>query len=401
MIMDDWITGKELIKIWGIQENELLDYVLMGLQPYYKELYEPKPPPETAERIKTLSAERKEIEKQLDELQNPVTIYDDTSLYRDPITGNLICEEITFVPAEKFGIADEENRIESIETEIEELTKKSSWRQYEKPLDPQVRIKVIQDLVEAVYNLAELKAFESERKIQRISGKIDEENSNIKLRPEDMGDYVFWQENADIWFIKFKDSSSLVKHTIGMKYIAKILEKAPEPFDPIEEEYAKNYMPTSQISNDDLKLESALIATDSLSVKKSNKINISNQEMIRAKEALETWQQEIEDMDEGEEKDEKLKNLEEYKKNFKKHELVKFGHNKNAEIFYKKVGSPEEDKIKDKYRKAIINAIKEIDKADNLKELVTHFKDNNQLSYKRSEFKYRNELIKWKVNYIN
>jgi hypothetical protein len=399
--MIDWITGKKLIKRWGIQENELLDYVLMGLQPYYKELYEPKPPPETAERIKTLSAQRKEIEKQLDELQNPVTIYDDTSLPFDPVTGNLICGEITFIPAEKFGTADEEGRIKTIEIGIEELTKNSSWRQYEKPLDPEEQIKVIKDLVNSFYNMEEIKAFEGKHSILSNDQEVNNEIVQSEIRPEDMGDYVFWQENAGIWFIKFKDSSSLVKHTIGMKYIAKILEKAPEPFDPIEDEYAKNYMPTSQISNDDLKLESALIATDSLSVKKSNKINISNQEMIRAKEALETWQQEIEDMDEGEEKDEKLKNLEEYKKNFKKHELVKFGHNKNAEIFYKKVGSPEEDKIKDKYRKAIINAIKEIDKADNLKELVTHFKDNNQLSYKRSEFKYRNELIKWKVNYIN
>jgi hypothetical protein len=236
--MDEWIAGQKLLENWNIQDEKLFDYVKMGLQPYYKQWHGPKPPPNIAEMIAIKNTERKSWKKIIANSEIPVTVQGE--LEQNPITGNLSCDESTFVPAEKFNFAMEKQKIKDLESEIEDLKEseeKFSWKDYELPLDPQEAIQVINDLVESVYATDEVEAFEKKHHVLfKIGSKPAE--------------YVFSRKDERDWFVIFHGEKAIIEDVIGMTYIALLLESSPRPIDNYVLENYKLIVVDSEMQNE-------------------------------------------------------------------------------------------------------------------------------------------------------
>jgi|GEM_PF-3325502 len=431
--MTEWISGQKLIENWEIQEDTLLEYVKMGLQPYYKQWYGPKPPPDVAERIKMKNAEREAWKNIISDSETPVTVQGD--LEYDPITGSLSCDESTFVPTKKFNFDMEKNTIEEIENEIDELTKQCSWKDYELPLDPQEAIRVINDLLESVYATDEVEAFEKEHQISKKPRAALDASDDRPLRPEDRGEYVFWQEKKGLWFVKYGEYEDHVEHMDGMKYIAMILERAPRPFYPEtimcaksatqeglnnddgdqdtdnaspsddepnnDDENTDNEAPDDdELSNDDKNVD--VFKADNLTVKKDiDTEKTSTKEIKDIQNGISAWLKRIKGKD-GDDKIHEEKKLQHYIKEAREKKSLKITINKkNGRVYVTPIASIKVTRARDNCRVLIKNAIDKMSKCVKLSGLIKHFKEDKQLSFKRSEFRYRNENIKWVVNYLD
>lgn len=223
-----WLTGYDFIREVNMNDVDIIEYVINGLQPYDNAM-QPMLPLHAAEWtyiIRELREDIEVIEKQFPTIKN--SDYSDWSILNlDRVVdddSNLVKIEFPDGSDSEIRGQYEEKKAQSgkLEIKLNKYSALPSWVGYELPLRKKDRVAVIDQLLNALYKWEDILAFRNQQNDDSHCDLIDTMNAQ-KAKPR--SENFFIRENNDLWHIGFNGQLIRIKHYAGIQYIAHLLDR--------------------------------------------------------------------------------------------------------------------------------------------------------------------------------
>lgn len=388
-----WLTGYDFIREVNMNDVDIIEYVINGLQPYDNAM-QPMLPLHAAEWtyiIRELREDIEVIEKQFPTIKN--SDYSDWSILNldrvvDDNNNLLKIEFPDGSDSEIRGQYEEKKaQLEKLEIKLNKYSALPSWVGYELPLRKKDRVAVIDQLLRALYkriDIDNLEKIESNINLRDVQALF--KNENLQETAGDIIDNAFIRQDG-YWEIRYKGSKlEPIMHQDGLTYIAHLLNhpgKEINVSDLYETVHPKEGLP--MVSNIEMAqlIKNGEMSNSDMTIDQLD--HIAKKQILKEikdlKESIETAETNIEKRESENELNRLIECLKVYGKNPLSHRAPK-KHNESVK------------KHADTVSKTIKDAIKKIDKKS---PSLADYLSNEDIIKRGRKYIFKDKLI-WKVS---